>query len=94
MSTDMQDGTYIMTEEGLESLDKPSGYWVAFEETTLDQVTPGDTVGVWTDQLTGKVWIDKSMHVNDLTTALFLGKMYSQEAIYDIINNKEVRVIK
>ena len=88
----MQDGTYVMTEAGLESLMKVGGYWVAFEETTLDDVAAGDTVGIWTDSLTGKVWIDKSMHVNDLTTALFFGRMYNQHAIFDIANKKEIRI--
>ena len=91
-SNTMNDGTYVMTEAGLESLMKSGGYWVAFEETTLDQVTPGDTVGIWTDNLTGKVWVDKSMHINDLNTAMFLGRMYNQQAIYDIVNKKEIRI--
>ena len=89
----MQDGTFIMTEAGLESLMKISGYWVALEEVELSKVKPGEIVGVWTDQLTGKVWIDRSMHVEDLTTAEFIGKLYSQEAIYDIVNKKELRLV-
>jgi len=91
-TTKMQDGTFIMTEAGLESLMKISGYWVAYEETTLDKLTTGDIVGVWTDNLTGKVWIDKSMHIEDLTMAMSFGKLYKQEAIYDIANNREVRI--
>lgn len=88
----MNDGTYVMTAAGLESLMKLGGYWVAYEETSMDQVTLGDTVGIWTDQLTGKVWVDKSMHVNDLNTAMFFGRMYNQQAIFDIANNKEIRI--
>ena len=88
----MQDGTFVMTEAGLESLMKVGGYWVAFEETTLDDVAAGDVVGVWTDNLTGKVWIDKSMYVEDLATAMTLGRTYNQKAIYDIVNSQVLTV--
>jgi hypothetical protein len=92
MSTKMQDGTYIMTEEGMEALMKLTGYWVALEEVELSSVKPGDVVGVWTDKLTGKVWLDRSMHVEDLTTAIVYGKLYKQKAIYDIENEKVIQV--
>lgn len=88
----MQDGTFVMTANGMEALMKLSGYWVAYEETTLDEITIGDTIGIWNDPITNKLWIDKSMHVNDLGTALFLGRMYNQKAIYDIVNKQEIRL--
>jgi multidrug resistance efflux pump len=88
----MQDGTYVMTEEGMQALMKLTGYWVALEEVELSSVQPGEIVGVWTDQLTGKVWIDKSMHVEDLTMAMSFGKLYKQKAIYDIANEKVLQV--
>ena len=88
----MENGTYLQTENGLVPIQAKSGYWVAFQETTLDEATPGDTIGVWTDSETGKVWVDNSIHLNDLTTALTFGKMFSQKAIFDIANKKEVRI--
>lgn len=88
----MDNGTFVMTELGLEALMKSHGYWVAYQEISMDEITLGDTVGIWTDSLTGKTWVDKSMHVNDLGTAMLLGRMYSQQAIFDIVNQKEIRL--
>lgn len=87
----MENGTYQKTENGLKPIQAAAGYWVAVEETTLDQVEVGETVGVWTDP-EGKLWVDKVIRLSDLTKALLLGKMFSQEAIYDIINKKEIEV--
>lgn len=88
----MQDGTFIMTEEGLESLMKIGGYWVALGEVEIEDVKPGEVVGVWTDPLTNKVWIDQSMHIDDLTTALAYGRLFEQKAIYDIANERTIQV--
>jgi len=87
----MENGTYQKTEAGLSPIVATAGYWVAVEETTLEEVEAGDTVGVWTDP-NGKVWIDKVIRLLDLNKALLLGKTFSQEAIYDIINKKEIEV--
>lgn len=84
-------GTYQKTKDGLEPIIAKSGYWVAVEETTLDQVEIGETVGIWTDE-NGKVWVDKVIRLSDLTNALMLGKMFKQEAIYDLTNKKEIQV--
>ena len=92
MSTNMQDGTYVMTEEGMEALMKLTGYWVALEEVELSNVKPGEVVGVWTDPITNKTWIDKSIHVEDLTMAMSFGKLYKQKAIYDIKNERVLQV--
>jgi hypothetical protein len=88
----MQDGTYVMTEEGMEALMKLTGYWVALEEVELSNVQPGDVVGVWTDPITNKTWIDRSVHIEDLTMAMSFGKLYKQKAIYDIKNERALQV--
>lgn len=87
----MESGTYLKTEIGLSPIHANSGYWVAVEETTLDEVVVGETVGVWTDE-NGKLWVDKTVRLNDLTKALTLGKMFGQLAIYDATNKKEIEV--
>jgi len=88
----MESGTYQKTETGLSPIVATAGYWVALEETTLEEVEVGETVGVWTDPETGKVWLDRVVRLSDLTKALALGKMFSQLAIYDVINKKEIEV--
>jgi len=88
----MENGTYQKTETGLSPIVATAGYWVAVEETTLEEVEVGETVGVWTDPETGKVWLDRVIRLSDLTKALALGKMFSQLAIYDVINKKEIEV--
>lgn len=87
----METGTYQKTENGYSPIIAKAGYWVGVEETTLDEVEVGETVGVWTGS-DGKLWVDKVIRLSDLTKALALGKMFEQEAIYDIINKKEIEV--
>jgi hypothetical protein len=87
----MENGTYQKTEAGFTPIVAKAGYWVAVEETTLDQIEPGETVGVWEDE-EGKVWVDKVIRLSDLTKAMLLGRMFEQKAIYDIINKKEIEV--
>lgn len=88
----MENGTYQKTETGFSPIVATAGYWVAVEETTLEEVEIGETVGVWTDPETNKLWVDKVIRLSDLSKALLLGKTFSQEAIYDIVNNTEIRI--
>jgi hypothetical protein len=88
----MENGTYQKTEAGFTPIVATIGYWVAVEETTLDDVAVGESVGVWTDEKNNKLWVDKVIRLSDITNAILLGKTFGQEAIYDIVNNKEVRV--
>lgn len=87
----METGTYQKTETGYSPIVATAGYWVAVEETTLDEIEVGETVGVWKDE-NDKVWVDKVVRLSDLTKALMLGKVFDQKAIYDIINKKEIEV--
>lgn len=87
----MEPGTYLKNEAGFTKIVATSGYWVAVEETTLDDVVVGEAVGIWTDE-SGKTWVDKTVRISDLTKALELGKLFSQLAIYDIVNQKEIEV--
>jgi hypothetical protein len=87
----METGTYQKTDDGYSPIVATAGYWVAVEETTLDDVEVGETVGIWTDE-TEKVWVDKVVRLSDLTKALMLGKMFEQKAIYDVVNKKEIEV--
>jgi hypothetical protein len=88
----MENGTYQKTEAGFSPIVATAGYWVAVEETTLEEVETGETVGVWTDPNTNKVWVDKVIRLSDLSKALLLGKTFSQEAIYDVVNKTEIRI--
>lgn len=73
----------------LKPLSVKSGYWVAEREVNLLDITPGQIVGVWTDQ-SGKEWIDESHLVTDLSNALALAEAWEQIAIWD--NNKSVTI--
>jgi hypothetical protein len=88
----MENGTYQKTETGFSPIVATAGYWVAVEETTFEEVETGETVGVWTDTETNKVWVDKVIRLSDLSKALLLGKTFSQEAIYDVVNKTEIRI--
>jgi len=88
----MENGTYQKTNTGFSPIVATAGYWVAVEETTLEEVEVGETVGVWTDTETNKVWVDKVIRLSDLSKALLLGKTFSQKAIYDVVNKKEIEV--
>jgi hypothetical protein len=88
----MENGTYQKTKAGFSPIVAAAGYWVAVEETTLEEVEVGETVGVWTDTETNKVWVDKVIRLSDLSKALLLGKTFSQEAIYDVVNKTEIRI--
>lgn len=87
----MENGTYQKTINGYTPVVADKGYWVAIEEITLDDVAIGELVGVWTDEQ-GKMWIDRVIRLSDLTTALTVGKAFSQKAIYDILNLVEIKV--
>ena len=87
----MENGTYQKTEAGFTPIVALTGYWVAVEETSLEEIALGETVGVWVDP-NGKLWADKVIRVSDLTKALTLGKMFEQQAIYDVANKKEIQV--
>jgi len=88
----LKDGTYQKTEAGFIPIIAKSGYWVGVEETTLDAIELGETFGAWTDS-TGFLWIDKTVRVSGLSNALLLGKTFSQKAIYDVANQKEMEVV-
>lgn len=83
------DGTYQKTENGLSPINAKTGYWVAIEETTLDQTEIGETVGAWEDS-EGNLWLDKVVRLTDLSQAILLGKTFFQKAIYDIANNNAI----
>ena len=87
----MENGTYQKNKTGFSPIFASSGYWVAVEETTLEEIEVGETVGVWKDE-DNKVWVDKVIRLSDLTKARMLGKLFEQKAIYDIINKKEIEV--
>ena len=50
-------------------------------------------IGVWKDSETGLYHVDVSVHVEDLREAIFIGKKNKQKAIWDIFENKEIRLI-
>ena len=88
----MKDGTYKKTNGVLVETNVDFGYWVALSETTQDEISEGEYLGVWTDPETGKTWYDKSVFLDDLTAALALAKTYNQIAIWDNANQAAINV--
>lgn len=81
-----------------------TGYAVAVRETQgsfgrdgLQRVveyaeTHHTAIGGWRDTATGLYYFDATLIVSDLTEAVRLGRENGQIAIYDIANNKEIRL--
>lgn len=89
----MKDGTYLVgTDRSLTKLEKTTGYWVAIQETSLEEAEPNTNIGVWTDPETKRVWVDQSVWVGNLITALILGRTFDQLAIWDCANNEAIEV--
>ncbi len=86
----MENGTYQKQGKRLIQVNATTGYWVGIEETTVEAADNGDTIGVWTEPKTGKVWIDRVIHLDDLTLAVGTARLNNQLAIYDVANKKEI----
>jgi hypothetical protein len=86
------DGTYLYQNGGLTPITVTDGYWVAEREITPAELTSGMIVGVWTDTDTGKVWLDKTRLVKNLTRATQLAVLWNQLAVWDNANQREIRV--
>jgi len=48
--------------------------------------------GVWTDQETGKIYIDISRNIESLDEAIAVGLNFNEIAIWDVENNREIRL--
>ena len=84
--------------------DKKTGYWVSSTDYgpynndedvlkmlgTLLHQTKVRYVGIWTGE-DGR-YVDVSYHIEEYAPAYTLGKAYNQKAIYDIANNKEIKI--
>lgn len=90
---ELQDGTYLkLSDTNLIKIETDQGYWVAEEETTIEDAYQGTIIGVWNDTETGKVWVDKSKYFDNLVNALFWARQFNQLAIWDNANSKEIRL--
>ena len=90
----MRDGTYKAdAEAGFFPVQTSQGYWVAFEETTPQEIGEGEYLGVWTDPKTNKTYYDKSILFADLTKALSFAKLHNQIAIWDNERQEAINVL-
>lgn len=48
--------------------------------------------GIWTDSDTGRVYVDISRNVQDLAEALAVADNFGEIAIWDVENNREIRL--
>jgi hypothetical protein len=89
----MENGTYLKLSTGeLVPIKATTGYWVAIEPKMPQEIIAGQYLGVWTDEKDGKEYYDRSVFVADLDTALDIGKLYEQIAIWDNANQTEIYV--
>ena len=47
--------------------------------------------GIWVDSDTGKVYVDISRNVDDLYVALAIATAYGEIAVWDVVNEREIR---
>lgn len=88
---ELENGTYLNISGELVRVEATKGFWVGYEETTLEDTKHGELVGVWVDD-TGKVWVDRVWHYPELEEALEVARINNQLAIWDNANGVEVRV--
>lgn len=63
-----------------------------FIKDNLNKCSLNAFFGGWKDQTTNKVYFDLSKNVSDLNEALQIAKEKNQLAIWDLNENKEIRV--
>ena len=56
--------------------------------------TKYDSVGGWLNSITGIYYVDYSIQVDDLFDALHLARQNGEIAIWDSVENKEIKLIK
>ena len=88
----MQDGTYLYQNGTYHPITMTDGYWVAEREIAPQELVSGMIVGVWTDSKTGKVYLDKTKLVRNLTKATMYATLWQQIAIWDNAKQEEVRI--
>lgn len=86
------DGTYLYQNGSFHPINMADGYWVAEKELSPSELKSGMVVGVWTDKETGKVFLDKTRLVRNLTKATMYATLWQQLAIWDNANQQEVRI--
>ena len=89
----MENGTYLNVNGTFVLAHPKTGYWVGVHETTLDDTTDGQYVGVWTNPVSGVTYYDRSVWLGELDNAIELGKANGQLAIWDIANETEVWLV-
>lgn len=90
----LPDGTFVQYGNSYLPIKPETGYWVgagvySVEEIELDGIT---IFGLWTDQWTNDKFIDRVVYLEDLEEAMELGRHHKELAIWDIANNKEIRL--
>ena len=105
--TIIENGGITLNAKDLSNANLTSGYMVSLKGyeviTTINDLTTnallahariahalGGYVGLWLDK--DKLYIDISIHKNNQAEAIKTGKFNNQIAIYDIENDKEIRV--
>jgi hypothetical protein len=87
----MENGTYIKDGNEFTLItNATTGYWVAVDKTTPENILEGQYMGVWTNPVSGVTYYDRTVWVSDLDNAIALGKSQGQLAIWDCENETEV----
>ena len=103
----IQNGGITLEPKTLENANLKTGYMVSLAGyeviTTIDDLTTnallahariahslGGYVGLWLDK--DNLYIDISLNIKSLKEGLKVAKLHNQLAIYDIENDKEIRV--
>lgn len=85
------DGTYIVRDNELVPHEIGFGYYVAIAPINPKEAARENSlIGVWTNPKTNKLCIDKTIWIHNESEAIETGRHYSQIAIWDIANKREI----
>lgn len=91
---------YMVSLRGCEEIYKrPSDISQLFVNLLIDKITHllnvnDYYIGVWRDEETGLIYVDLSVNIAELSTALKVAEYNNQLAIYDVENNKVIYLRK
>lgn len=110
LDRELENGTYLIGARGPEQrVDYRTGYWVAEPQGLTTTYTPtlrqvayaartmgtaeGDYIGVWTGD-DGVTYIDRAHHITTERSAIRLGAVFDQLAVWDCRNDCEIEIPK
>ena len=83
---------YIVGVKNLFTGSNPSTQYETIYKDIMNREEKFDSVGGWLDKDSMIYFVDYSMQINNLSDALELAKQHNELAIWDSLENKEIRL--